>query len=121
MISIASSGAALARGGDCVDPVSPPLECGAHFVLVASTVVNSGYARLVAADVVQDRFDDVGEDAEFGHHGGGCAPQIMKAPFGHAIKLEVEAGLRITPTLPGPSKYKFIALGLTLNNRANLR
>ena len=80
----------------------PALERRSLFGLVCCFVVDAGDAALVAADVVQARFDDVRLDADLGGVGREAAAQIVRRPvrqaspcnFGNAL---VERRRAVTP------------------------
>src|SRR5262249_20912204 len=61
--------------------ISPTLQCLAHRVGVARSIINSCNPALVAADVIKDCLDDVRLNAKLGHAGGASAAQIVQMPI----------------------------------------
>jgi hypothetical protein len=80
-------GAAFDRGKHVVGPGG---QRGALLFFLSCPVINPGHARLVAADVVQDRLDDVRRYAELGHSCGDAAAQVVQRP---GRELCVEGGV----------------------------
>ena len=60
--------------------IGPRRERCALFLFVDRTIVDTGDSSLVAADMVQHRFDDMRRDAKLGHAGRDAAAQIMLRP-----------------------------------------
>ena len=65
---------------------SPAFEGAPAFLEVLGPVVDTGYPALGGpADMVYDRFDDMGPNAEvLVHAGDDSAAQVMQPPIGHA-------------------------------------
>src|SRR5262245_34407473 len=61
------------------DQVDSNMTKPTHHALVGTSVVNSG-DRLASPVVVEHGFDDVRQDSDVGHAGGGRAPEVMKGP-----------------------------------------
>ena len=78
---------------------SPALEGAPAFLEVLGPVVDAGDPAFGGAgDMVHDRFDDMGPNAEVVVHAGDDgAPQVMQPPIGHAAAL-IEAFFGPAPT-----------------------
>jgi hypothetical protein len=71
-----------------IDVVGPSAQRRTHFDLISSKVVNASDPRAMAANVVENRFDDVGKHPQpISHHRGGGAPKIMQPPIGQRLRL----------------------------------
>jgi hypothetical protein len=71
-----------------IDVVGPSAQRSTHFGLIPSKVVNASDPRAMAANVVENRFDDVGQHPQpISHHRGGGAPKIMQPPIRQGLGL----------------------------------
>src|SRR5690242_12822116 len=48
---------------------------------MSGSIINTRHARARAADVIKNRFDDVGVNAKLAEPGGACSSQIVHPPF----------------------------------------
>ena len=82
-----------------LDVFSPEIERLTFLCGVARPIVDAGDAGLVAANVVEQGFDDVRLHAQLGHAGGDRSPHIMKPPRADRGRLLVECELGLRPAL----------------------
>src|SRR6516165_7700201 len=66
--------------------ISPSLKCGPHISMVAGSIVDTRYSRLVARYMIEDSLNYVGEDSKFCHVGCHRTPNIMKPELGNAVQ-----------------------------------
>src|SRR6516162_11934042 len=90
--------------------IGPRRERCALLLFVDRTIVDTGESSLVAADMVQHRFDDMRRDAKLGHAGRGAAAQIMLRPVIELRPSRGEAGVEFPlasrPGCEGPCAAK---------------
>ena len=96
----------------------PKVECASLLARVACAIVDARDPRLVAADMVDNGFDDVRLDAEVGHAGRDRAADIVQAPRCWRMPecgrhTGVESALGVAPSLKGAiarAEYEVAAL-----------
>ena len=66
---------------DRLDMIGPSLECHALLRFIACAIINSADTALVAADVIENCFDDVRRRSGFGHVGCHRSAQIVMRPM----------------------------------------
>src|SRR5262249_5315003 len=90
-----------------------------HLAFVPCSIVDACNAGPVTAHVVEDRLDNVRQDAEFGHHSRGCASEVVEAPP-IAVEAAVEVSLVAAPISEPATKYKFALTGLAFKDGLGL-
>jgi len=106
-----------------LDVFRPPVQCLTHLPFVLRSVVNARDASSVAAYVIEDGFDNVRWDAEFGNHGRGGAPKIMQSPIRYAVEPAIKGGLAIAPvpvSMFAAAEHNLSAARLTFQDRPRL-
>ena len=77
----------------------PSLDGLAHFFEVARSVVYSGYAADLPADVIEEPFDHVRRNAHFRHTGGDRTTNVVDDPVGIDAGFLIECCFGLAPII----------------------
>src|SRR6516162_3400988 len=99
--------------GDRVDVVGPTLQRLPHLAFVPCSIVDACNAGPVTAHMVENRLDNVRQDAEFGHHSRGGAAQIMQSPIPYRCQqAPIKVVLAVAPACAPSTEYNITPAGL---------
>ena len=91
----------------CREVLGPLFQCDAFLRLVTRAIIDPGNTGLMAADVVQDCFDDMRRRSGFGHARGHRAAQIVMRPMfdlgARVLDALIERRLADAPATERPS------------------
>ena len=79
---------------------APPLQCVPHVSLIFRAIIDARNASPMTTHMIEDGFDNMRENAEFGHHRHRCASEVVQTPV---LEPAAEDGLHAAVERPfGP-------------------